>query len=313
MNARTLNQNMHKVIILVLSIILTACAFNGQILGPKKISSTTKEFPVYTFMDTLMFHLPSIGNPIVLTNKFGDTLDVGYTTENVFFNSSSGNTLNGWFFKPNARTPAITLLHLHGAGKHMGDHYKYISPLLKNGFQVLMFDYSGFGFSQGEASRENMVMDILSAITYLKSRDDVENTKLVTYGQSLGAYYSTVIGPMAQNDIDGMVVESPITSFKEIAGDRIPIIGNIIMKQGYQAEKSIQGYHKPLLLIHSTEDDEAPFWMGKKIFDNANHPKQFYEIKKCHCCGPRYYSDEISEKIYTMFDVDYNAYSYEDY
>lgn len=111
---------------------------------------------------------------------------------------------------------------------------------------------------------------------------------------------------MVQNEIDGIVVEAPITSFKEIAGYRIPIIGNIIMKQGYHAEKSIKDYHKPLLLIHSSEDNEAPFYMGKRIFDNANQPKEFYEIKKEHCRGPYYYPDEISEKIRNMVNVKAN-------
>jgi len=293
-------------ITITLSLFLTACSFNNQVLGPKKISSTVKEFTIETFADTFKVHLPVSNHQIVFTKNGRDTIDLGFTIENLFFKSSNGNKLNGWFLKPKNQTPEITLLHLHGAGKFIGDHYKYISPLMKNGFQIFMFDYSGFGFSEGKASRENILTDILSAIDYLKTRLDVKETKLVTYGQSLGAHYSTFVGPLAESNIDGMVIESPITSFKEIAGDRIPIIGSILMKQGYHAEKSIQGYHKPLLLIHSSEDDEAPFWMGKKIFDNANAPKEFYEIKKCHCCGPRYYADEISEKIKNMLKAKLN-------
>jgi uncharacterized protein len=306
MNTRTSNQNIQAVLSMAIVLFFTACNFNSQVLAPVKVSSAVKEFTMETFEDTLIVHLPVNGNQIVLTKNKGDTVDLGFTIENIFFKSSYGNMLNGWFLKPKNQTPEITLLHLHGAGKFIGDHYKYISPLVKNGFQIFMFDYSGFGFSEGEASRENIRIDMLSAVDYLKTRQDVKQTKLVTYGQSLGAHYSTFVGPMAQTNIDGMVIESPITSFKEIAGDRIPIIGNILMKQGYHAEKAIRDYHKPLLLIHSSEDKEAPFWMGKKIFENANQPKEFYEIKKCHCCGLRYYADEISEKIKSMLNARLN-------
>ena len=208
--------------------------------------------------------------------------------------------LNGWFLKPKMKTPLITLLHLHGNEGYILTHYKYISPLVKHGYQIFMVDYSGFGFSEGVITRENIISDAVSALAYLKSRPDVNGTTLAIYGQSLGAHYSTVVGPLVQNDIDGMIIESPITSFKGIAAYKIPVIGGIIMKQGYYADKSIQGFHKPLLVIHSNEDKDAPFKMGKRIYDNANQPKEFFEIRNCHCCGPIYYSNEISDRIKNM-------------
>lgn len=300
MRAGNSNKKINSVIIIMFSVFVTACGFNKVILGPKKISTPVKEFTMKTFTDTFVVHLPDNGYQIFFSKNGSDTVDLGFTIENIFFKSSNGNMLNGWFLKPKNQTPEITLLHLHGAGKFIGDHYKYISPLMKNGFQIFIFDYSGFGFSAGKASRENIVADAVSALEYLKAREDVRKTRLIIYGQSLGAYYSTVVGPVVQKDIDGLVMEAPITSFKEIAGSRIPVIGSLIMKQGYHAEKFIRSYHKPLLLIHSSEDKEAPFWMGKRIFDNANFPKEFYELKKDHCNGPRYYADKISEKIINM-------------
>lgn len=294
------NQNFPVLIIIIFSLLFTSCTLDKQTLGPLKISQTVKEFTIKTFTDTFEVRLPVTNHQIVFTKDRNDTVDLGFTIENVFFKSKCGNTLNGWFLKPKNQKPKITLLHLHGSGMFIGDHYKYISPLMKNGFQILIFDYSGFGFSEGKASWGNIVPDAVSALEYLKTREDVKETKLVIYGQSLGAYYSTVVGPLVQNDIDGMVVESPITSFKEIAGYRVPIIGSLIMKRGPQAEKSIKDYHKPLLLIHSTEDKEAPFYIGNRIFDNANSPKEFYEIKKGHCRGPYYYPNEISEKVKSM-------------
>ncbi len=303
MKKNTSNQKIQVVIIIILSLLLAACSFNKQVLGPKKLSPTVKEFTIKTFTDTFAVHLPDSSNQIIFTKNGGDIIDLGFSIENVFFKDTNGNILNGWFLKPKNQTPKITLLHLHGSGKFLGDHYKHIYPLAKNGFQVFMFDYSGFGLTQGEASRENIITDAVSALEYLKTREDVMGTRLVIYGQSLGGHYATVVGPLVQNNIDGLVVECAITSLKEIAGYRTPVIGNILMKQGYHAEKVIRDFHKPVLVIHSMEDKDAPFYMGKKIFDAANRPKEFYEIKKPHCCGPIYNANEISEKIKNMLKV----------
>jgi uncharacterized protein len=303
MNTFRTDQNIKAGIILTVALSLSACNLTKQVLGPVKLSPITQEFTVKTFTDTFVVHLPTNNQQIVFTTNRNDTIDLGFTIENVYFKSKNGNMLNGWFLKPKNQTPEITLLHFHGSGNFLGDHYKYISPLMKNSFQIFMFDYSGFGFSQGEATRENVVTDAVSALDYLKTREDVRETKLVIYGQSLGAYYSTVVGPIVQNNIDAMVMEAPITSFKDIAGDRVPIIGSVIMKEGYHAEESIKDFHKPLLIIHSSEDKEAPFYMGKKIFDNANQRKEFYEIEKGHCLGPIYYTDEISERIGRIVNV----------
>jgi hypothetical protein len=56
------------------------------------------------------------------------------------------------------------------------------------------------------------------------------------------------------------------------------------------------------LLIHSEEDKKVPIKFGKKIFDNANNPKEFYQIKKAHILGLQYYSQEIANKIKFMLN-----------
>ena len=91
--------------------------------------------------------------------------------------------------KPKNVTPTITLLHFHGNAGFLLSQYQAMTPLLKYGFQIFVFDYSGFGFSEGKATRTNVLIDGNSALTYVKSRDDIKNTKLVIYGQSLGGAF----------------------------------------------------------------------------------------------------------------------------
>ena len=294
--------------IVTISFLLTACSFNNMVFQAERVPPTVKEMKIKTPADTIVVHLAKNDSQIIITKSNGDTLDLKYTIENVFFKSSNGDTLNGWFLKPKNQTATVTLLHLHGNGGFLLSHLQTISPLIKTGFQIFMFDYSGYGFSQGEAARKNVLTDALSALDYIRSRKEVKNTNLVIYGQSLGGHYAAVVATRRQSDIDGLVLEGAFTSYKAMAEHMIPVLGYIFMKQGYHADKMIKGFHKPLLVIHSLQDKIVPFKMGKKIFNNANAPKEFFKSQKCHICGPKYYTDEISEKIKNMLTGNYKLY-----
>jgi len=239
--------------------------------------------------------------PVFIKNNT-DTVSYNFTIESMLYKSKNGNTLNGWLLKPKNTTAATTLLHLHGNGGCLLSQFKAISPLVEKGFQVFMFDYSGFGFSEGKPTRVHVLADALVALDYIKTRQDVNNTKLVIYGQSLGGHLSAVVAAKRENDISGLVIEGAFSSHKDIGGHMVPFFGKLFVKQGYSAIKSIKNFHKPLLVIHSTEDQTIPFYMGKKIFDNANQPKEFYEVKKCHICAPIFFTEEIADKIKKMLN-----------
>lgn len=291
------------ILIVTLSIFQASCSFNKMFLQPDKAPVTAKRLTMATATDTTVIFFSGNNRQPTFTKNEKDTIDFGFTIESIIFKSKNGNNLNGWFLKPKDKKPTITLLHLHGNAGFLLSQYQTISPLLKNGFQVFIFDYSGFGFSEGEATRKNVLIDALSALDYIKDRQDVKETRLVIYGQSLGGHLAAVVGTQRQSDIDGLVIEGAFSSHKDIASSTIPVLGRILVKEIYSAKKSIKDFYKPLLVIHSAEDKEIPFYMGKKIFDNANTPKEFYEIKRCHICGPTFYSDSISQKIVNMLKV----------
>jgi uncharacterized protein len=281
--------------------LMTSCSFNKKFLQPTKIPVASKGIGMVVNGDTIKVKFLGENHQPTFIKGGKEITDLNYTIESVVFKSSNGNKLNGWFLKPKNVAPTMTLLHLHGNAGFMINQYQAIVPLLKNGFQIFMFDYSGFGFSEGEATRENVLPDALSALDYLKERPEVKNTKVVLYGQSYGGFLSATVASQREKDIDGAVIEGGFSSYKDIAAKTIPVLGRVLTKQGYSATASIKNYHKPLLVIHSTEDKVVPFALGKKIFDNANSPKEFFEIKHQHIYGPVFYEKEISTKIKSMF------------
>lgn len=291
-----------KNLIILTVILLTSCSLNKVFLLPTKITETAKRITMINpaTNDTTVVFFSGDNYQPTFTKSGKDTIDFDFTIESVVFKSANGNKINGWFLKPKNKTSTITLLHLHGNSGCLFSQFQAITPLIKNDFQIFLFDYSGFGFSEGKATKENILTDALSALDYLKNRQDIKNTKLVIYGQSLGGHLSAVVAAQRQNDIDGLVIEGAFSSHKDIAANNAGIFGRIFVNEKYSAVKTIKDYKKPLLVIHSTEDKIIPFKMGQKIFDNANSPKEFFEIKKEHIHGPKYYTDEISKKIKSM-------------
>jgi alpha-beta hydrolase superfamily lysophospholipase len=271
-------------------------------LQPTKVPAGAKKLTMRSKTDTMYVAFDTISHQPTLLSSKKDTLPFDFELESVVYASSNGHKLNGWMMKPKGQQPAITILHMHGNAGFLLQQYEAMTPLLKNGFQIFVFDYSGFGFSEGKATRKNVLTDALSTLDYLKGRADVKGTKLVLYGQSLGGHLSAVVAAQREKDIDALVVEGAFSSHKDIAADMVPVLGRVCVKEGYSAKRSIKEFHKPVLIIHSTEDATIPFKMGKKIFAAANAPKDFYEIKQCHICGPSYYPDEISEKIKKMLE-----------
>jgi dipeptidyl aminopeptidase/acylaminoacyl peptidase len=302
-----------KIILTILTVLLlAACSFNKLYLQPTKLPQIPPDNEMITLTahtkndTTFVVYQTKTFQPTFLDTK-NDTLRHDFTIESVVFQSENGNNLNGWLLKPKNFIPTITLLHFHGnAGCLLSlylSQYQSMVSLLEYGFQIFMFDYSGFGFSEGKATRKNVLIDGNSALTYLKNRDDVKNTKLVIYGQSLGGHLSAVVAQRREVDIEGLVIEGAFSSHKDISAKYAGFLGRMLVSEKYSAYKSIQTYKKPILVIHSTEDEIIPFKMGQKIFHNANEPKEFYEIKKCHICGPKFYADSISTKIENMLNT----------
>lgn len=284
-------------------LLLTNCSFNKLFLQPTKVPVGIKEVTSISESDTIIIAFDTISHQPHYLNGRREAIPADYTIESVNFLSENGNMLNGWFLKPKNQTAKVTILHLHGNAGFLPEQIGIIAPLIKDGFQILMVDYSGFGFSEGKASRKNVLIDANSALAYLQTRPEIAGTKLVIYGQSLGGHVSTVVAQQHESEIDGLIVEGAFSSHHDIAAETAGIFGRIFVREMYSAKTAIQKFHKPVLIIHSTEDQVIPYFMGEKLAGLANEPKEFYPVDKEHICATLYYSDSIAIKIQRMLSI----------
>lgn len=290
------------VLLFLIPFLLHSCAFNFAFFRPQKLSKG-RILSYAIGIDTTFVKIDPVTLQPTFFKKNKDTINSDYTIESVIFTSSSGNKLNGWMLKPKSQKIIGTLLHFHGSGGNLFYHNRAISPLTKYGFQIFTFDYSGFGYSEGKPTRTTVLKDAFSAFDYLQSREDVKNTILLLYGQSYGAHLATIVGVKQQSKISGMILEAGFTSHTDEAVYKVPVFGNVV-KRGVCTKKEIKKFGKPLLIIHSNEDELVPLYMGKKIYENANEPKEFYEVDKPHLKALLYYSKEISGKIKRMCKIE---------
>ncbi|MDA0769598.1 MAG: alpha/beta hydrolase [Chloroflexi bacterium] len=210
--------------------------------------------------------------------------DVGLPFEDVSFRTSDGVMLNGWFVPGDGNT---TLLWFHGNAGNVGDRVDNIL-LLNNtvGVNVFIFDYRGYGLSEGSPSENGMYLDAEAAIAYLKTRPDVNvEEDLILFGRSIGAAVAVEMG--TRRDFRGIILESPFTSLKDMARWSHPVLSRLVpvsllLNSRYESLAKIPLVTSPFMVIHGEVDQTVPPEMGVELFDEANEPKRLYMIEGAH-------------------------------
>lgn len=229
----------------------------------------------------------------------------------VFFPAKDGRKLNGWWIRPKQVTARATVLFLHGNADNVSYQYETLIPLVENGFEAFIFDYEGYGKSQGKPSQENVYDDALSACDYLEATRKV-HSRLLLFGQSLGGHLAVVLCAKTQEHyhFDGLVIEGAFASHKEIARDvgkeayKLPgFIVNWIVPSRYEAIREIPAIKIPKLIIHSRDDRTVDFKHGEELYKAAVEPKIFWEIKGPHVMAYHYYRGEFVERICKLLNL----------
>lgn len=227
-----------------------------------------------------------------------------YSVEEINFKAGDGKVLNGWFIKPKGIPVIGTVLQLHGNGGNISYQFQFAAPLIKSGFQVMVFDYEGYGRSEGKPSQEKVLDDARCALHYCKARQDVQGTKLILFGQSLGGHLSCVVAAMEQSNIDALVVEAPFSGHKQIAAYigkhayHLPkFLAYLLVPSKYSALDYIDQVKVPKLFIHSPDDKVCPYFMGKQLYDKAVGEKSFWEVSGPHIQASHLFPDEFDHRF----------------
>jgi len=206
--------------------------------------------------------------------------DAGLAFDDVYFTTSDGVRLNGWFVPfPGSR---VTLLWFHGNAGNISHRVENIKLLhQKVNINVFIFDYRGYGRSGGRVSEEGTYKDAEAALRYLRSRDDVDPQRIVFFGRSLGAAVAAELA--TREDSLALILETPFASIREMARVAFPILPiGPLLRTRYDVVEKLGRVQTPLLVLHGDKDDVVPYEQGKKVFEAAHNPKEFYTIRGAH-------------------------------
>lgn len=204
-----------------------------------------------------------------------DPSHFGLAFEDVSFTASDGVQLHGWFV-PGEK--GIGWLWFHGNAGNISrrlENLKLIHDEL--GVSVLLFDYRGYGRSQGTASEEGTYRDAEAALAYLRSREDIDPGKIVLFGRSLGAAVAVELA--TRHRPYGLVLESPFLSIQDMARRSHPFLPVAsLLRTKYDSKAKIQKVEAPVLVLHGDRDEIIPFEAGRRLFEEAKEPKKFHAI-----------------------------------
>ena len=199
----------------------------------------------------------------------------GLPLEDVWFQTEDGVRLFGWYLSAPAST--AVLLWCHGNAGNIVHRLDNLARLHRIGVSVFLFDYRGYGRSQGRPSEEGLYRDAQAAYGHLTQARGIPSKRLVVLGRSLGAAVATQLASI--RPAAGLILESAFPSVEAVARHYyfgLPV--HWLLGSRFPLEERLKDVHVPVLVIHGALDEIIPFELGQRVFEAANKPKEFYAI-----------------------------------
>lgn len=195
----------------------------------------------------------------------------GVPYDDLSLTTSDGETLNAWFVRA-AGEPLAHILFAHGNGGNIGDRSPMLAMLAAVGFDVLVFDYRGYGRSTGRTSEQGTYRDARAARDALLARPGIDPNRVVYLGKSLGGgvmlELASAFPPAA------LLLMSTFTGLRAAAAAVYPFLPKVFVPNAYPSLKRIRGLRCPVLIMHGDTDELLPVEMGRTLFAAAPEPKE---------------------------------------
>ena len=213
--------------------------------------------------------------PAVYPEGYWNPEDFGVEVEDCWFTSEDDVRLHGWF--ASADTATQTLLWFHGNAGNITHRLDNIRLLHDRGINVFIFDYRGYGRSEGEPDEQGLYADGRAAYDYIINERSIRPDDIIFFGRSLGT--AIAIDVAHDRTPRGLILESAFTDAKAMARVIMPLVPiGAVIKTKFDSIGKIKELRIPVLFIHGDRDSIIPYELGRKLFEAANEPKEFYSI-----------------------------------
>ena len=254
---------------------------------PSKLSNN----PLAKLERSLLFYpVPSHGD----SNRQPKGLDA----ENAHFQSADGTKLHGWYLPHPA--PRAVVLFCHGNAGNISNRAGLLKGLQQRvRISVMIFDYRGYGHSEGTPTEAGVMADARAARKWLAQREGIAEDRIVLMGRSIGG--AVAVDLAAGDGARGLVLESTFTSVPDVAAGHYPLLPvRLLMRSKFDSAAKIGRYRGPLLQSHGDADRVIPYELGRRLHAAANSPKQFVVIRGGDHNDPQ--TDEYYDALVAFLD-----------
>jgi hypothetical protein len=209
----------------------------------------------------------------------GSPADAGMTFEDVHFHSADGVKLHGWFIP--AKDERAVVLFCHGNAGNISHRIDFAKLLHRLGLSVFLFDYRGYGNSEGKPDEEGTYRDAEAAWEHLVQARKIDPSRVIVQGRSLGGSVAAHLATSRRPA--GLIVESTFTSMPDLAAKLYPWLpARWMCRFKYETVNDIRRVNCPVLVVHGRNDSLIPFSHGRAVFEAAPRPKRFLELAGDH-------------------------------
>lgn len=228
-------------------------------------------FLLYIFQSGLMYH------PEARISNSPSAIGLEY--EDVYFRSVNDWKTHGWFVP--VQQARVTVLLSHGNAGNISDRLETIRILNSLNLNVFIYDYSGYGQSEGRPSEEITYRNAQDAWNYLVDVKQIPPHQIILMGRSLGGAVAAWLA--VKKEPAALMLESTFTSAVDLAAEIYPFLPvRLMMKFQYPTIKYLRQISVPVMVLHSEDDQLVPIHHGRELYKMAERPKTFFEMKGGH-------------------------------
>ncbi len=202
------------------------------------------------------------------------------SVETVEIPTGEGLTLNGWFATSAALPSAtsFTVIVFNGNAGNRSYRAPLAAALRAHGVQVLLFDYRGFGGNEGTPTEAGLRADARAARAYVLGRSDVDASRLVYFGESLGS--AVAIGLAAEHPPAALIVRSPFPSLVDVGRIHylfLPV--RLVLEDRFAAVDDIGRVTCPVLVIAGDQDQIIPLALSRRVYEATSATKELVIVE----------------------------------
>jgi len=192
--------------------------------------------------------------------------------------TADGVTLRAWFLPSRSQPPSPAVIVFNGNAGNRAYRSSLAAALGGLGLSVLLFDYRGFGDSDGTPTERGLHEDARAVRRYLAGRSNVRADRLVYFGESLGT--AVAVRLAVEHPPAAMILRSPFTSLVDVGRFHYPILPvRWLLRDRFSSIDAIGRVRSPVLIVAGDRDRIVPLELSRELFERTPQPRELVVVQ----------------------------------